>query len=109
MWDSIGVSTFRTREMPSGWVPPLLRGWVSSKPVLPPDFPIFPIITVSASYGDHDVTQPLQRFTCVHPSDVSLARSPHSARSFLGPYPSLSTPPLPVTQRGIGNRRWTLA
>jgi hypothetical protein len=52
---------------------------------------------------DHDVTQPRQRFICIHPFSFPLARSPLSARSFLGHYPSLSTPPLPVTQRGIGD------
>src|SRR5258708_39596105 len=36
-----------------------------------------------------------------HPLRFPLARLLLSARCFLGRYPSLSTPPLPVTQRGI--------
>ena len=46
---------------------------------------------------DRDVTQPHQRFIRIHPSDFPLARLPLSARSFLGRYPSLSTPLLPVS------------
>jgi hypothetical protein len=40
---------------------------------------------------------------CIHPSSFLLARLPRSARRFLRHYPSLSTSPLPVTQRGIGD------
>jgi hypothetical protein len=41
------------------------------------------------------------RVQLFHPLRLPLARLPLLARSFLGHYPSLSTPPLPVTQRGI--------
>ena len=52
----------------------------------------------------------LQRgFTCVHPSRLSLAWRERMARSRLGRYPWLRTPPLPVTHAGIGNRPGTLA
>src|SRR5947199_8011354 len=45
----------------------------------------------------------LSKVQFLHPLNFPLTRLPLSARSFLGHYPSLFTPPLPVTQRGIGD------
>lgn len=101
--DLIGVITFRMCEAQSVRVPSLLRGLG----ILSCDFAAHrdrcPIHHRISRYDDHDVTQPRQGFTCVHPSDFLLARLPRSARSSLRRYLSLSTSPLPVSQREIGD------
>ena len=61
------------------------------------------------SFRQPVLTEPRRRFTRVHPSTLSLARSVQMAWTRLGRYPWLRTPPLPVTHAGIGNRLWTLA
>src|SRR6266516_2335198 len=76
---------------------------VSFPVISAPTGTVAPFIVVSAIYDDRDVTQPHQRFICIHPSSFPLAWLPLSARSFLRRYPSLPTPPLPVTQGGIGD------
>jgi hypothetical protein len=50
------------------------------------------------------MTKPHREFIRIHPSHLSLGRFVRMARTPLGLYPWLRTPPLPVTHAGIGNR-----
>lgn len=94
---------FRMCEMQLRRMPSLLRGsGVRSRDGYTHE-DHYPIHHRLSRSDDRDVTQPHQRFICIHPFSFLLARLPRSARSFLGHYPSLSTPSLPMTQRGIGD------
>src|SRR5712671_4012996 len=99
----MGVILFRMCEIQLGRMPSLLRELGIHSCDFAAHRDHCPIHHRFSRCDDRDVTQPHQRFICIHPSGFLLARLPHSARSFLGRYPSLSTPPLPVTQRGIGD------
>lgn len=101
--DLIGVTLFRMCEIQLGRMPSLLRGVGVRSRDSYAHGDHSPIHHRNSRSDDRDVTQPHQRFICIHPSSFPLARLPRSARSFLGRYPSLSTPPLPVMQRGIGD------
>ena len=101
--DLIGLTLFRMCETQSVRMPSLLRGLGIHSCDSSAHRDRYPVHHRSSRSDDRDVTQPRQRFIHIHPSDFPLARLPHSARSSLGRYPSLSTPPLPVTQRGIGD------
>jgi hypothetical protein len=116
--DPIGVTTFRTGRDANG-VGALFTPGSRCPSGLPPG--------KAASRQDHrgtcHLTQPCRRsrsgklritgphrgFTGVHPSVLSLARSPDSAPSSLGLHPVLHTPPLPATHAGVRNRLRTLA
>ncbi len=102
--DLIGVITFHMCETQPAWMPSLLRGLGIRSCDFAAHRDHCPIHHRFSRCDDHDVTQPHQRFICIHPSSFPLARLPLSARSFLRRYLSLSTPPLPVTQREIGDR-----
>jgi len=50
------------------------------------------------------VTKPPQRFTCVHPARLSLARCPWMVHRQLGHYGTLCTSVLPHLHSPIGNQ-----
>lgn len=111
--DSIGVVTFRAIDVRLGRMPSLLRGcgahaWGEDGP-MPQSQPISGrlMVPVSVVYGQPSVrqlyvTKPHQRFTRVHPSNLSHAWRDRMARPPLGQSSWLQTPPLPVTPAGAG-------
>lgn len=65
-------------------------------------------IAVSADLRQPRITEPQRGFTCVHPSNLPLARLPPAAGRTLGRYSALCTSPLPGTHSRIRDRQWTL-
>ena len=96
--DHNGVAAFHTSEKRSGWVLPVLRGrgvqaWDGG------GFPChgrnrwLPALLTQNRRRNHrfrrpSLTKPRRKFTCVHPSDLPLARFARMVRVCLGLHPS---------------------
>ena len=113
--DPNGVVTFRMAEVRPGWAPPGPRGrWfapgrsLDTGQHLPPSSggPCSPASSIPSA-GVH-VTRRHRRFTCVHPSGLSLACSPRTERGALG-LSGLRTPRLLTAHAGAGTvpANWT--
>lgn len=96
--DHNGIAAFRTSEIRSGWVLPVLRGLG----VLARDGSgarvmagVSRLLLFSTQYRRqshqlrrHSLTKPPRKLTCVHPSDLPLARFAWMVQALLGLHPS---------------------
>ena len=100
-----GFPRSASSEIRMGWVPSLRRAAVSTHRFNPFPYAAFAISPSWSAIVSGDLQfRRLRRFTCVHPSILSLAWVPRMARFPLGFTTLLHTLPLPATHGVIGNR-----
>jgi hypothetical protein len=106
--DPVGVTTFHTREIRPGRVPPISRGRRCSPGRVPSStgacrFPTaspYPLPTTTHRQGPLYETS--TKVHAIHPSGLPLTRGPRMEREALRCFPELRTPPLPAAHVRAG-------
>lgn len=108
--DPVGVCTFRRFEMRSGWMASIPQRhrrprvpFSSGNPLGAASGLPRPCLCIAVSVAFGNYPRCHRGFTFVHPCVLSLARFPRATGYFLRRYPPLSTLPLPIAPRRIGN------